>query len=219
MPDAPPNPSDRPEAARVQATRYSLLSRLKDWQDHQSWRDFFDTYWRLIHSTAMKAGLSNEEAEEVVQETILSVAKNIADFKVDPKRGSFRAWLLNTVRWRITDQFRKRGKGVSHQPLRSDDTSSGTDTVDRIPDPAAAACEAEWNREWEENLLESALDRVKARVKPELFQIFHLLATRRWSAGRVAQRLQVNLAKVYYARFKVGTLVKRELRRLQDEGI
>jgi len=29
-------------------TRSSLLGRLKDWEDQESWRDFFETYWRLI---------------------------------------------------------------------------------------------------------------------------------------------------------------------------
>ena len=35
-------------------TRYSLLSRLQNWEDHESWRVFFDTYWRLIYSVALK---------------------------------------------------------------------------------------------------------------------------------------------------------------------
>ena len=39
-------------------TRYSLLSRLKDREDSESWKDFFDTYWRLIYSVAIKAGES-----------------------------------------------------------------------------------------------------------------------------------------------------------------
>jgi len=35
-------------------TRWSLLSRLKDWDDQKSWRQFFDTYWRLIYNTGVK---------------------------------------------------------------------------------------------------------------------------------------------------------------------
>ena len=44
-------------------TRQSLLARLKDWNDQEGWRRFFETYWRLIHSTALKAGLTQTEAE------------------------------------------------------------------------------------------------------------------------------------------------------------
>ena len=47
-------------------TRQSLLARLKDVGDQESWRDFFDTYWRLVHATALKAGLTETEAQEVV---------------------------------------------------------------------------------------------------------------------------------------------------------
>jgi DNA-directed RNA polymerase specialized sigma24 family protein len=117
--DAPLQPSDPPGSEsheakyfREEATRLSLLSRIKDWEDDQSWREFFDRYWRLIHSAALKAGLSSDEAQEVVQETVLTVAKNIGEFRADPKRGHFRAWLLHTVRWRITDQFRPTANGL-----------------------------------------------------------------------------------------------------------
>src|SRR6267143_4162679 len=91
-------------------TRQSLLSRLKDWDDHESWRDFFDTYWRLIYGLAVKSGLTNTEAQDVVQETLLAVAKEMPDFKYEPARGSFKGWLLEITRRRIANQVRKRLK-------------------------------------------------------------------------------------------------------------
>ena len=33
---------------RFISTRHSLLSRMQDRKHHDSWNDFFDTYWRLI---------------------------------------------------------------------------------------------------------------------------------------------------------------------------
>ncbi len=71
-------------------TRRALLSRLKCWDDQESWRKFFDTYWKLICSVAAKAGLSEAEADEVVQETVLSVAKSMNGFKYDPAVCSFK---------------------------------------------------------------------------------------------------------------------------------
>lgn len=56
-------------------TRKSLLGRLKDWQDNESWKDFFDTYWRLIYGFAIQRGLNHEESQEVVEETVVAVAK------------------------------------------------------------------------------------------------------------------------------------------------
>ena len=58
-------------------TRTSLLRRLKHWEDQEGWRDFFDTYWRLIYGAAVKAGLNDAEAQDVVQDTVIAVAKKI----------------------------------------------------------------------------------------------------------------------------------------------
>jgi len=97
------------------ATRRSLLSRLKQSDAQESWRQFFDTYWRLIYTTALKAGLIDAEAQEVVQETVLTVFRKIKSFQYDPAVGSFKGWMLTIVRWRIADQFRKRQQ--HEQPL------------------------------------------------------------------------------------------------------
>ncbi|PYJ80685.1 MAG: hypothetical protein DME22_23565 [Verrucomicrobia bacterium] len=78
-----------PEREDLIPTRESLLSRLKDWEDRESWQDFFDTYWRLIYGIARKAGLSDAEAQDIVQETVISVARKIEGFKYDPAICSF----------------------------------------------------------------------------------------------------------------------------------
>src|SRR5688500_11797190 len=115
-------------------TRRSLISRLRDWNDQASWQEFFNTYWKLIYSVTLKAGLSDQEAEDVVQETVLSVAKKMDDFKYDPAVCSFKGWLLHVTRLRIKDQLRKRlpAAGLARRAR----TSSGTATVERIADPA-----------------------------------------------------------------------------------
>src|SRR5881394_2363894 len=89
-------------------TRRSLLSRLRDLGDQESWSDFFHSYWRLIYEVALKAGLSDTEAQEVVQETVISVAKQMPGFRYDPARGKFKGWLLQITRRRIADLVRKR---------------------------------------------------------------------------------------------------------------
>jgi len=62
-------------------TRASLIARLKNWQDQASWQDFFDSYWKLIYGVARKTGISDAEAQDVVQETMASVAKQMPNLK------------------------------------------------------------------------------------------------------------------------------------------
>src|SRR5439155_12166644 len=89
-------------------TRQSLLARLKDCGDQESWREFFDTYWRLIHATALKAGLTDTEAQEVVQEVMIAAAEKMAEVTYEPGKDSLKGWLLAVTRWKVADQFRKR---------------------------------------------------------------------------------------------------------------
>jgi hypothetical protein len=60
-------------------TRNSLLSRLKNWDDQEGWRDFFDIYWKFLYSIAIKAGLSDNDARDVVQDTVVAVAKGLRE--------------------------------------------------------------------------------------------------------------------------------------------
>src|SRR6266487_2566728 len=117
--------------AGLVATRRSLVDRLVDWDDRKHWQEFFDTYWKLIYSAARKSGLTDAEAQEVVQETVITVAKKIDKLKYDPAIGSFKGWLLQITRWRIVDQFRKREPGNMKRPLVGDDRL--TATLSRLP--------------------------------------------------------------------------------------
>jgi RNA polymerase sigma-70 factor (ECF subfamily) len=116
-------------------TRATLILRLKNWQDQASWQEFFDIYWRLIYGVARKSGLTDSEAQDVVQETMLAVAKHMPSFTYDPKIGSFKAWLLNMTRWRILDQFRKR-RTVDPTPPGTGDSDTETSFINRVHGPA-----------------------------------------------------------------------------------
>src|SRR5260370_6377319 len=139
-------------------TRQSLLSRLKDWNDQKSWKLFFDTYWKLIYKAAIKAGRTDAEAQDVVQETVISVSRSIPNFRYDPAKGSFNSWLLRVTTRRISDQLQKREPLVKRART---DTATRTSTIDRVPDPAGFGLEELWDEEWEQNLIEAATQRVK----------------------------------------------------------
>ena len=203
----------RPDEDSI-ATRASLLGRLKNWDDAGSWEEFAQTYSRLIRGVAMQSGLTEAEAKDVEQETLLCVAKTIHEFESNPERGSFKSWLLNLTRWRIIDQFRKRPPAAA-TPSDATPTRDRTATVERIPDPGAL--EAVWENEWHKNLLETAFTRVGRRVKPKHLQIFDLYALRHWPAARVARELGVNVVQVYLVNHRLTKLMKREVEYLEKK--
>jgi RNA polymerase sigma factor (sigma-70 family) len=198
-------------------TRASLLSRLKDWQDETSWKVFFDTYWKLIYNAAFKAGLSDAEAQDVVQETVISVFKTIPEFQYKASGGSFKSWLLQLTAWRIGDQFRHRQRNIKARRLAG--STARTATVNGVPDPAGPGLEAIWDEEWEQNLMHAATDRVKRAVDPKQYQIFDLYVLKHWPARKVASTLKVNLGRVYLAKHRIGAMIKKELKGLQAKPI
>src|SRR5262245_44647893 len=163
----------RRDADELIPTHASLLQRLKVWQDQSSWQRFFDTYWRLIYSVARGAGLTDAEAQDVVQETMIAAAKHLPAFQYNPAIGSFKSWLLTVTRCRIIDQFRKRGPLQMHRSLSSDGaTTAGTGTVDNVPDCTCPSVDELWEKDWQANLLEAGLTNVKHRIDPQKYQIF-----------------------------------------------
>ena len=204
--------------AAYQKTRRSLIERLENWEDQKTWDEFYKTYWRLIYSVATRAGLRSEEAFDVVQETILSIAKQSKHKRYNPDAGSFKSWLMNMTRWRIADQFRKRAKDTA-SPMAPMDDERRTAVLDRVPDPDPSPLDNMWNEEWQRNLAETAMTKVKSRVSPKQFQIFDCYVIKGWTVKRVMTDLGVSMAQVYLAKHRVGNLIKNEVEGLQKQLI
>lgn len=198
-------------------TRKSLIARLENWEDQKTWDDFYHTYWRLIYSVAIKAGLRQEEAMDCVQETILTIAKQSKKQMYDPEQGSFKAWLMNMTRWRINDQFRKRKKDTAMQ-LNGWEEDDGVAAVERVEDENADVLSRLWDVEWKRNLADAALARVRVQVSPKQYQIFDCYVLKEWEPKKVQERLSVSMTQIYLAKHRVGAVLKRELAKLEDEA-
>ncbi len=199
-------------------TRRSLIMRLADWKDQRSWDEFYRTYWRLIYSVAMKAGLREDEAWDVVQETVLTIAKQSVKGMYDPERGSFKMWLWNITRWRINDQFRQRRKDTATDIISSE--SGKNEVLSDIPDTSGDEFTKMWDKEWQNNIMKAAIERVKMKVSPLQFQIFDYNVLRGMGAGEVRSKLGVSIAQVYLAKHRVGAVLRKEvafIRAQEDE--
>jgi RNA polymerase sigma-70 factor (ECF subfamily) len=217
----------KPEHDPELQTRSSMLQRLKTGDDPQSWQEFYRIYGGLIRFFAEKSGLSADEAEEVVQETAIGVARRLPEFVYDPKVCRFKTWLLNLTRWRIQDQIRRRkntekflGRALPEdvpRPVPLSDGTAHTATVERIPDPSVPEFGAEWDAAYESNLYARALEAVRGRVDERQFQIFDLYVTKNWPPEEVARTLGISVARVYLTKHRISAALTKETRRLEKE--
>jgi len=198
-------------------TRSTLIGRLKNWQDHAGWQEFFDIYWKLIYGFAVNNGLNETEALDVVQETMISVAKHIPKFNYDRDKGTFRAWLLGMARWRIADQHRKRHP-VAHWRRPSDDLDpANVVPLENIADQTSLCSDALWESEWKIALAEVALANVKRSVNPAHYQIFHLSAFKKMAVATIAENYGIKVSQVYLTKHRVTEAIKREIECLKNK--
>ena len=198
-------------------TRRTLLSRLRNLDDQESWRTFFNLYWRLLYNVARKSGLDDGGAQEIVQDTVIAVARKMPEFRYDPARGTFRQWLLRITRRRIIDHLRR----IYRQPPRAEVAPESLDEDEAhaaaIVDQSASAIDAAWNEEWEKSMFDAALTRVRAEINPRHFQVFDYCVLKDWPASKVAATLGLNAAQVYLAKHRVAQAMKHAVRRINDE--
>lgn len=196
-------------------TRLSLLSRLKRWDDQESWRDFFDTYWKFLYCIALKAGLSDADARDVVQETVVAVAKGLREGRFKAAEGSsFKAWLKLIVQRRVASHLRRPRLSFAEPAPGADDTAQ-TPIVERVPASEAGVVGVMWEEEWARNLADAAIERVKQRIGAKQFQMFDLYVMKEWPVREVAKTLHANVAQVYLAKHRVASLIKQETEKLR----
>jgi len=198
-------------------TRPSLLRRLKT-DDADGWMEFYRIYSKPLRVFAIQSGLTETEADEVVQETAIAMSRHLPEYRYNPKVCRFKTWLLNQASWRIKDQIKKRNREAGHMvsPQGADDTAR-TATINRVPDPASINLDDLFETEWRRNLFATALERVKENFTDRQFQIFDLLVLKEWTGAAVAQSLGVTLANVYVTRHRISAAIKKETRRLEAQ--
>ena len=182
-------------------------------------------YGPLLSRFAIERGLSEAEAEEVVQDTAVGVARGLPGFRYEPSRCSFKTWMLNLARWRIGDALRRRRSDAARIEASGEAWDRGErwgavgpSDIENVADPRATGLGDAWDAAWERRLTEVALDRVRRRVDPRSYQIFDLYVLKERPAREVADRIGVHVARVYLAKQRVGARVRRELRHLAKGG-
>ena len=203
----------KPEAPLLE-TRSSLIQRLKATINGESWEEFFHTYWELIYNVARRAGLSEADAQDIVQETILKIHKSLDHFEYNRKRGTFKGWLRTVTRSRLNDFFKKQQR----RPALNHPLEEAAGELQNLEDPEGPEIEKIWDEEWNRNLIQAALSRTKKLSSPKQFQIFKCHYIDEWTVRETCRTLGVNAAQVYMAKQRVGKIFRESVEALEKQG-
>jgi RNA polymerase sigma-70 factor (ECF subfamily) len=196
---------DHASDSRTSAT---LLGRLgRDPNDAAAWGEFVRRYGPKVHQWCRRWQLQEADAEDVTQNVLVEVARQMKKFTYDPAR-SFRGWLKTVTHgawcdWLSAQQRPGRGSG--------DSGTLGVLATVEARDDLARRLQEQYDLE----LLDEAAARVRLRVAPQTWEAFRLLTFEDLSGPDAAARLGVNLSNVYVARSRVQKLIQEELARLE----
>jgi RNA polymerase sigma factor (sigma-70 family) len=187
-------------------TNETLLERLRHCDAHDAWKEFYDLYWGAILRYARKVGLSGHQAEDVLQETMMVLMRQLPEFRYDRAKGKFRNFLLTIVHRKAVAVLR-RARRAAADPLAE------RDAVDEHRAVINAAAE----RRWRESVMEEALRNLKAHetIDVRTWAVFQAYALELRPAGEVAEQFGLTTNAVYQIRNRM----LRRLRTLAEEQI
>lgn len=186
----------------------SLLRRMATTSDSDAWSEFHERYHVFIRELATRNGLPEHDAKDLEQLVLLGLVEGIVGFKPRPRRGSFRRWLAQRVRWRITDFVRARRRD-REDPLPDQDGDSER-TLPGLIEEAVDLAEA-MDRSERVALVRAALCSLSARINPKNIQAFDLVVLQGNSPEHVARVLRMSRASVYLACHRVEKALKRRV--------
>lgn len=188
------------------ATSVSLLHSLRTNPDSVVWSQFVDRYEGLIKNWCRAWGLQEADRDDVTQDVLLSLSKAMREFRYDPSQ-SFRAW-LKTVTRNAAGSFGKK----SQRPGKG----SGGSTIVKIMSSLEAQDDLSkrLEDEYDGELTELAILRVRMTVKPRTWQAFQLTAIDGRSGAEVAKELNMQVSHVYVAKSELMKALRLEIQRL-----
>jgi len=185
-------------------TRASLLLRVQDPQDRDSWNEFVSIYTPKIYLWATRLGLQEADAEDATQVVLIKLVQSLRKFKYDRSRGAFRGWLKTVSQNAVRDLFREMNR-VEH----------GLGSLSRfsqLQDAKALEPQLELERileqEARKKILAEAEESVQMRVKTANWNAWKLTTRDGLSAAKAAVELGLKVSDVYVARTRITNMLR-----------
>jgi RNA polymerase sigma-70 factor (ECF subfamily) len=191
-------------------TRQSLLLRAHTGET-TAWKDLLDLYRPLILGWLNRQGVPARDLEDLCQEVLLGVVKQLPGFQHSGQRGAFRRWLRTIVCRRAADYWR-----ALDEVAQAQGGSGATAALQQIAD-ADSDLNRQWDEEHDRYVLHCLLDLVQQEFEPLTLRAFRRLALDGASGAEVAQELGLSVAAVYVAKSRVLARIRQEAEGLIDE--
>jgi RNA polymerase sigma-70 factor (ECF subfamily) len=193
------------------STRVTLIKRVKEGKDEASWEEFIAVYKQYLYAVIRKMRITHHDAEEILQELFVKVWDRLNDFQYRPGKGRFRYWLCRIAKNSVIDFLRTRRADLDR--LSKIESGERENYLNRIMVPEI---EVVAEKEWRNFIANKALESVSRNFRKKEVSCFKLFVTG-LSVAEIAEKLDLAENSVYIYKARVQELVRKEVRRLEDE--
>ena len=188
-------------------TSNTLLGRLQDPTDAVAWGEFVGRYGPRIYSWCQRWRLQEADAQDVTQTVLTKLVLAMRKYRYNPD-GSFRGWLYKVTHHVLCDMMKDRNP--AGQAIGGGSAEATLANLEAREDLKRHLAE-----EFDVELLQLAMERVRLRVEPNTWQSFYLVAFERLSLKEVADRLAMNVGTVCVYHGRVTKRLQEEIARLK----
>jgi RNA polymerase sigma-70 factor (ECF subfamily) len=189
----------------MSATSATLLERLRDRSDAEAWQRLVELYTPLLSGWLRRHALQAADVDDLVQEVLAVVAREVPRFRHSGRTGAFRHWLRAILANRLREFWRAR----QTEPMASGD-SNLADMLDQLEDPDSGISRL-WDEEHDQHVARRLLAMIEPQFTPSTWQAFHRVVLEGARPDAVAAELGLTVNAVFIAKSRV-------LQRLREEG-
>ena len=194
------------------ATRQSLILRLVDHRDVLAWEEFAEIYGPLIRRYGRNKNLQEADADDLAQEVFRLVAAALGRAVYDPRRGSFRSWLLT-----ITHNTLVNSQIAARRQARGSGDTAVAELIAKVPAPSSEE-DAEFETAYRRRILAWAAQKIGREFSEMAWKIF-------WGAGvegrnpkELAASLGTTVGTIYYYKSRVMSRIREIIEQVEGDS-
>ncbi len=193
----------------MHTTPVSLLDRLRQRAEGPSWQEFVDLYEPWLRGQLQRYGLQAADADDVVQEILVVLIKQLSNFQHNGRKGAFRAWLRGVT----VNRLRELGRQRKYTPLAGG--SEFALHLEQLADDHSQQSQ-KWDREHDQHVVNQLLKRIAGDFEATTWQAFRAFVLEGRTAAEVADALGISQGAVWTAKSHVLKRLRQVAKDLLD---
>ena len=185
---------------------------LKNWENSQDWNEFYNHYYSYFRSLTHGYNLSEQDAEDTIQDIFVAMANQFKNNKFDSSKGCLHAWVQKFAKWRMIDIIRKN-KTQNKYFVSGEDELMENHAVEN------STVEDKSENKYRQKLIKIALDNLKTSRSGKEYNIFCDIFLKEMSKEQIIEKYKVTIGAFYVAKHNMTKRLRSEIKKISQDHV